>query len=72
MKKIVRLHVFDRKLGREVGINDSNDIIKRLNKVKEDTELDYLEGGSVKMGTSRELIGETVMIGEDTLEIRNH
>ena len=72
MKKIVRLYVFDPKLKREVGINDPAEIVKRLGNLKEDTELDYFEGGSTKMGTSRELIGETVRVEDMEFEIPKH
>jgi hypothetical protein len=69
MKEIVRLHVFDPKLKREVGIMEPDEIVKRLSKPTEDIELDYDEGHNVRMGTSRELIGETVRVGGVGLEI---
>ena len=72
MKKIERLHVYDPKLKRELGINDQGEILDRLNNPTEDIELDYLEGGGAKMGTSRELIGETVKVGDVELEIPQH
>lgn len=72
MKQIVRLHVYDPKLKREVGIMDPEEIAKRLNKPTEDIELDYDEGNNVRMGTSRELIGETVKVGEVEMEIPDH
>jgi len=72
MKEIVRLHMFDPKLKREVGIMDPEEIVKRLSKPTEDIELDYDEGTNVKMGTSRELIGETVRVGEIEFKIPNH
>jgi len=72
MKEIVRLYVYDSKLKREVGINDPDEIVKRLIKPTEDIELDYDVGRNVRMGTSRELIGETVRVGEIEFEIPKH
>lgn len=72
MKKIVRLHMFDPKLKREVGITDQFKILKELSNPTEDIELDYSNGNGAVMGTSKELIGETVMVGDAELKIPQH
>ena len=54
MKTIVRLHMFDKKLKREVGIMDENRIVKELTKPTEDIELDYNENNNVRSTRSWE------------------
>lgn len=64
MKKIIRIYEGPK----EVCIKDPEQIVKKLSKPAEDYQLDYFENERTIMGTSRELIGETVAIG-DTFEI---
>lgn len=68
-KKIVRLHLIDKVTNKEFSVTDSDKIIRILSKPVEDIELDYDVGENVKMGTSRELIGERVQIGDEGFEM---
>lgn len=72
MKQIVRVYVKDQKTGREKGEMDPDKIVAALSKPTEDLELDYDIGNNVKMGTSRELIGEKVKVGDMEIEIPEH
>jgi hypothetical protein len=64
MKQIIRIYEGPK----EVCIKDPEQIVKKLSKPVENFQLDYFENKRTFMGTSRELIGETVLIGE-TFEI---
>jgi len=68
-KKIVRLHLIDPKDNHEFSVIDSDEIIRILSHPKTDIDLDYDVGQNVKMGTSRELIGERVQIGDENFEM---
>lgn len=75
MKKILRLYVWVD--GKEVCIKDPIKIIETLNNLSTDVDLDYSVGEHVKIGSTRELIGETVMVGNEdfvyeTVTIANH
>lgn len=74
MKEIVRIYVKDPKTGRERGEMDPEKIVAALSKPTEDIELDYDNGSglNVRMGTSTELIGEKVKIGDMEIEIPSH
>lgn len=71
MKKILRLYpIVD---GQETCVREAKEIAKILSNPKEELDLDFEHGGRVKMGSSRDFIGETVQIGEDLeLEIPEH
>lgn len=64
--------MIDPKTGREKGEMDPDKIVAALSKPDEDMELDYNIGHNVKMGTSKELIGQTVRVGEMELEVPPH
>lgn len=74
MKTIVRVYLKDPKTGREMGEMEPDKIVAALAKPTEDIELDYDDGSgrNVKMGTSRELVGEKVRVGEMEIEIPAH
>lgn len=74
MKEIVRIYVKDPKTGRERGEMDPDKIVAALSKPTEDIELDYDDGSgrNVRMGTSKELVGEKVKVGDMEIEILAH
>jgi hypothetical protein len=74
MKEIVRIYVKDPKTGRERGEMDPEKIVAALSKPTEDIELDYDDGSrrNVRMGTSKELVGEKVKVGDMEIEIPAH
>jgi len=74
MKEIVRIYVKDPKTGRERGEMDPEKIVAALSKPTEDIELDYDDGSgrNVRMGTSMELVGEKVKVGDMEIEIPAH
>jgi len=73
MKEIVRIYVKDPKTGRERGEMDPEKIVAALSKPTEDIELDYDGSGrNVRMGTSKELVGEKVKVGDMEIEIPAH
>lgn len=74
MKEIVRIYVKDPKTGRERGEMDPEKIVAALSKPTEDIELDYAycSGRNVRMGTSKELVGEKVKVGDMEIEIPAH
>ena len=51
---------------------DPEQIVKILSKPTDDIDLDFNEGNNVKMGSSRELIGESVLVGEMDIVIPEH
>ena len=54
-------------------MKDEPGMIKILSAPTEDIDLDYHdERGFAKIATSRDLIGQTVIIGDSELEIPNH
>lgn len=72
MKNIVRVYVLDPKTKREKSIMEPDQVIKVLSSLTEDTEIDYDTGKNVRMGTTKELIGETVKVGEFEILIPKH
>ena len=71
MKTIVRLYL--QQGDKEVCVKDEPGMIKILSAPTEDIDLDYHdERGFAKIATSRDLIGQTVIIGDSELEIPNH
>jgi hypothetical protein len=72
MKNIVRVYHVDIKNNREVAITDNEEIVKILSKLTCEIDLDYDIGKNVKMGTSKELIGETVRVGEFEIQVPKH
>lgn len=59
--------------GKEVCIREPKEIVKILSKPKEEIDLDFEQGGRVKMGSSADFIGQTVQVGEALeLEIPEH
>lgn len=71
MVKIIRLYpIVD---GQETCVRDAKEIAKILAKPTEELDLDFEQGGKVKMGSSLDFVGETVLIGDDLeLEIPEH
>jgi hypothetical protein len=71
MKTVVRLYI--QKGGKEVCVKEEKEMIKILSNPKEEIDLDYHDArGFAKIGTSKDLIGQTVIIGDSELEIPNH
>lgn len=70
MKEILRLYIEVK--GQEACIKDPKEMVKHLSKPKIDIDLDFEYGGRVKMGSSRDFIGQTVKIGDHELEIPAH
>lgn len=71
MKTIVRLYVIEG--GKEVCVKDERLMTRILANLTEEIDLDYHDvRGHAKMATSRDLIGQTVKIGDSELEIPNH
>ena len=71
MKQIVRLYL--QQEGKEVCVKDEKEMIKILSNPKEEIDLDYHDArGFAKIATSKDLIGQTVIIGDSELEIPNH
>ena len=71
MKTIVRLYIQEG--GKEVCVKDEKSMIKILANPTADIDLDYHDArGFAKIATSRDLIGQTVKIGDSELEIPNH
>ena len=70
MKAILRLYIETK--GQETCIKDPKEMIKILSKSKADIDLDFEYGGRVKMGSSRDFIGQTVKVGDHELEIPAH
>lgn len=71
MIQILRLYpIVD---GKETCVREPKEIAKILAKPTEEIDLDYERAGRVKMGSSREFIGETVIIGDDIeIQIPEH
>jgi hypothetical protein len=70
MKEILRLYIEVK--GQETCIKEPKEILKLLSKPKLDIDLDFDHGGRVKMGSSRDFIGQTVKVGDHELEIQVH
>lgn len=71
MKEIVRLYVYT--AGKETCINDPAKMVKLLSDPLEEIDLDYHDArGHAKAATSKDLIGETVKVGDEEIEIPNH
>jgi hypothetical protein len=70
MTEILRIYPIVK--GQETCIKDPKEILKHLSKTKVEVDLDFNQGGRVKMGTSRDLIGQLVKVGENEFEIPEH
>lgn len=71
MVRIIRLYPIVE--GQETCVREPQEIVRILSNPGEDIDLDYERAGRVKMGSSREFIGHTVLIGDDLeLEIPEH
>jgi hypothetical protein len=71
MKEIIRIYIYPD--GKETCVKDPEEMVKLLTNPSEELDLDYNDSrGHAKAGTSRDLIGETVKVGESTIEINNH
>ena len=71
MKTILRLYIQED--GKEVCERDPAKIANMLKEPAQDYDLDYSNArGHVFMGTSSELIGETVQVGDEEFEIPEH
>jgi len=69
MKSIVRVYVKEN--GREVCKQKPAEIMKAIAGNDPDLDIDYLkENGHAKIGTLSELSGQTVKVGENTVEIK--
>ncbi len=69
MKKVIRIYEVNPKTHKEESISEPEKIIAAISKPTGTVDLDYFENGSVKMGTSDDLAGETVLVGEIEIEI---
>jgi len=71
MKQIVRLYLYTD--GKETCIKDPQEMIRLLSDPQEEIDLDYHDArGFAKVATSKDLIGETVQVGEVEITIINH
>ena len=71
MKQIVRLYLYAD--GKETCIKDPQEMIRLLSDPQEEIDLDYHDArGFAKVATSKELAGQTVIIGEVEIEIPEH
>ena len=71
MNEIVRLYLEQN--GTETCIKDPAEMIRLLSSATDDIDLDYHDQrGHDKAGSSRDLIGKTVKIGDHELEIPQH
>jgi hypothetical protein len=71
MKKIVRLYFYHD--GKETCVKDPLEMVRLLSDPREEIDLDYHDHrGHAKAASSRDLIGETVKVGEIEIEIINH
>jgi len=71
MKEIVRLYFYTD--GKETCVKDPLEMARLLSDPQADIDLDYHDHrGHAKAASSRDLIGETVKVGEIEIEIINH
>ena len=70
MKSIIR--VYQTVGGKEQCIQDPDQILKIISGAKEDIDLDWIQGKQCKISSSRELIGETVKIGDSQIDVHEH
>ena len=71
MKKIVRLYFYHD--GKETCVKDPLEMARLLSDPQADIDLDYHDHrGHAKAASSRDLIGETVTVGEVEIEIPVH
>lgn len=69
MKSIVRVYVNEN--GKEVCKHKPAEILKAIASNNHDLDIDYTkENGHAKIGTLGDLAGETVKVGESTVEIK--
>ena len=69
MKSIVRVYVNEN--GKEVCKHKPAEILKAIAGNDHELDIDYLkENGRAKIGTLGDLVGETVKVGETTVEIK--
>lgn len=71
MTTIIRIYpIID---GQETCVREPQEIVRFLSNPDQEIDLDFSTGSSVKMGSSRDFIGETVQVGEDLeIEIPEH
>jgi hypothetical protein len=71
MNEIVRLYFYEN--GKETCVKDPKEMLNLLATVTEEIDLDYHDHrGHAKAASSRDLIGQTVRVGEQELVIPNH
>jgi len=71
MKRIIRVYQWID--GKEVCHHDPNVIARLILETKVELDIDYFkENGHAKIGSSRDLIGEKVKIGEKVFEVPEH
>jgi hypothetical protein len=71
MKTVVRIYV--QVNGKEECIKEPKAIIKALTSPKAEIDLDYtMENGHVKIGTSRDLMGQEVLVNGLPVRIPEH
>jgi hypothetical protein len=71
MIEIIRIYL-NKGGATDVCIKDPNTIYETLKVLETDIDLDYLDKGKVKMGSSSEFIGSLVKVGDQELEIIEH
>lgn len=71
MAQILRLYpIID---GKETCVREPKEIARLLANPSKEIDLDYERAGRVKMGSSRDFIGETVKVGDDIqIQIPEH
>jgi hypothetical protein len=73
MKNVLRAYTINPKSGIEECTREPEQIVKILSNIVKAVDLDWAnERGHVIMGTSADLIGETVKIGEYEIPIGKH
>jgi hypothetical protein len=71
MKEIVRLYLYPN--GKETCIKEPQEMVRLLSDPQEEIDLDYHDArGFAKVATSKDLIGQTVRVGEVEIEIPEH
>ena len=71
MKSVVRIYVQEN--GKENCIKEPKRIIDALTNPKEEIDLDYLmENGHAKIGTSRDIMGEEVLVHGVKVKVPEH
>jgi hypothetical protein len=71
MNEIVRLYFYTD--GKETCVKDPHEMVRLLSDPQEEIDLDYHDArGHAKAATSKDLIGQTVKIGEEEVQIPEH